>query len=91
MAHPKLLRAKVEDQQGRPVANARVFLEEGPGPLPDIAALSDDRGEVRLSLPRTGRYRIGCAAEGFEGAHATLMAGDKPGEATVVIALKRAR
>jgi len=43
-----------------------VFFTEGPVPLPDIAMLTDERGEFSLSAPAAGTYRIKCVVEGNE-------------------------
>jgi hypothetical protein len=56
----------VKDPGGRPVPLARVYFTESPVPLPDIAALTNDNGEFSLSVPIAGRYKIACAAEGFQ-------------------------
>ena len=72
MGNRSLLRAKVRDPSGRPIANARVWIEAGPEPIPDIAALSDGRGEVVMSIPLVGRYGGVCAADGFGVSRATV-------------------
>lgn len=54
------------DEAGRPVPWARVYFVEAPVPVPEIAALTNDAGEVTLEMPEPGSYRVGLAAEGFE-------------------------
>ena len=75
MTKPGLVRGVVMDAGGRPVAGARVSFRSGPGPLPDIAALSGSDGTFALTAPSAGRYEL--AAFGDEGA---------PGTATVTVA-----
>ncbi len=67
-----LVRVAVRDADGRPVARARVFIESGPAPTADVAALSDARGEVVLAVPAPGRYAVGCAAEGLAAGRAVV-------------------
>lgn len=86
MGNRRLVRAKVQDRSGRPVANARVFIESGPEPFPDIAALSDENGEVFMRVPTAGQYGFGCAAEGFGTAHSVVVVVDEA-QPTVVIEL----
>lgn len=62
----------VRDAEGRPVAEARVYFTDGPGPLPDIAALTGRDGAFALSAPSDGHYVLGCSAEGFEPARQSV-------------------
>lgn len=48
----------VRDAAGRPVAVARVAFTAGPGPLPEIAALTGSDGRFTRSAPRSGRYEV---------------------------------
>ncbi|WP_380167774.1 carboxypeptidase-like regulatory domain-containing protein [Jannaschia sp. R86511] len=57
----ELLQGTVSDAGG-PVAQAAVSLLGGPGPLPDIAALTDADGGFRLGVPAAGRYTVVCTA-----------------------------
>ncbi len=57
----------VLDSEGNPLADARVYFVEGPGPVPDIAALTDAQGRFRLSAPGSGLYLLAVAADGPEG------------------------
>ena len=86
MSDRRLLRAKIQDPDGRPIANARLFIESGPEPFPDIAALSNDQGEVFMSLPSAGRYGLVCAIEGFGVSHVIVLVADEASP-TVVIEL----
>jgi hypothetical protein len=55
----------VQDLHGKPIAQAPVYFTNGPVPLPDIAALTDEEGAFTLTAPTRGSYTIACAAEGF--------------------------
>ncbi len=65
---------QVTDAHGGRIAEASVYFLTGPVPLPDVAQLTNDDGEVRLAAPVPGTYRIGVRAGGFE-----------PGEAVVEV------
>jgi hypothetical protein len=54
----------VRDSNGAPIPAARVLFADGPGSLPDVAALTGATGEFTLSAPLPGTYRIQCVAEG---------------------------
>lgn len=56
----------VRDPDGEPVAGARVYFTASPVALPDIAALTNDKGEYSLAVPASGKYKIGCTADEFE-------------------------
>ena len=55
----------VRDDNGNPVAEARVSFLAGPVPLPDIAALTDIDGSFALSAPGAGEYVIAVNIEQF--------------------------
>ena len=61
----KLVRVIIQDAGGRLITNARVSIEAGPESAPDIAALSNDQGEVLMSVPKPGKYSFVCVANGF--------------------------
>lgn len=65
--NPPVVAGVVVDARGNPVEGARVYFVEGPVPLPDIAALTDDSGRFALSAPVPGTYQLGVAAEGSWG------------------------
>lgn len=90
MSDPSQLRVVIRDRDGRPVRDARVAIEAAPVPVPDVAALTDAQGELTLSVPVAGRYRLRCAAEGFDSASAEVEIGAAPG-ARLVVELDRAR
>lgn len=62
---PALISGVVRDPDGKPVAQARVYFTESPGAVPDVAALTNEKGEFTLSAPVSGTYGIGCQADGF--------------------------
>lgn len=65
--NPPMIAGVVVDTEGNPVEEARVYFVEGPGPLPDIAALTDASGHFALSAPVLGTYQLGVACEGPAG------------------------
>lgn len=58
-----LIRGRVRDAAGQPVALARVALIEGPVPIPDVGMLTGADGSFTLSAPAAGAYRIGIYAD----------------------------
>ncbi|WP_395928705.1 carboxypeptidase-like regulatory domain-containing protein [Arthrobacter sp. RT-1] len=62
---PLIISGVVWNTPGMPVANARVYFVEGPGSLPDIAALSGSDGKFTLTAPEPGQYTIGCTADDY--------------------------
>ena len=79
---------KVTDGLGNPVGNARVYVTDAPGPMPDVAALTDGDGTFAMPAPVAGDYTIECSAEGSAATSVTVSVGH--GEpATADIALKR--
>jgi len=47
---------------GEPLADVRVLFSLGPVALPDVAALTDDRGRFSLTAPAPGAYELTAAA-----------------------------
>jgi protocatechuate 3,4-dioxygenase beta subunit len=82
------IQGTVTDGAGRPLAGARAFFSAGPGPFPDLAALTDADGRFELDAPQAGRYVVECHADGFSPAKVglTLAAGESR---TAAIALTR--
>jgi hypothetical protein len=74
MAAPILISGTVSDNRGRPVSGARVFITSGPGTFPDIAALTDAKGEFCISVLMEGSYSVKCSAEGLGQATALVQA-----------------
>lgn len=56
----------VRNPDGKPIAGARVYFTASPVALPDIAALTNERGEYSLTVPVAGNYKIGCTADDFK-------------------------
>ena len=78
----------VRDAAGRPVPEARVDIVAGPGPFPDIAALTDAGGGFALAAPAPGTYEIEAAADGFRPTRESVaVAPGRP--ARVVLVLSR--
>ena len=75
-----VISGRVCDVAGGAIAGACVFFLEGPVALPDIAALTNEKGEFSLSVPVPGAYRIGCAADGHPPAQVdtVIEAGSRP-------------
>jgi Carboxypeptidase regulatory-like domain len=86
LAH--LIVGTVQDLHGAPVPEARVYFVGGPGPFPDIAALTNERGEFALTAPTAGRYRIECAAEGFD-LEVVEVDAEESGESSIAVSLRR--
>lgn len=51
----------VRNEKGEAVEGARVYFISGPGPLPEIAALTAKDGAFALSVPMPGEYQIGAS------------------------------
>jgi hypothetical protein len=73
-----ILKGRVLDENGSPVANARIAAHREPissivgvyqahdlPPLPDCAATTDNNGEFEINKLPSGRLRISAQAEGF--------------------------
>ena len=65
MDERKLVRVIIQDAGGRLITDARVSIEAGPEPTPDIAALTNEQGEVLMSVPKSGKYSFVCVANSF--------------------------
>ena len=61
-----LVRVIVRSVSGEPLQDARVYCERAPVPMPDIAALTIEDGEVLLAAPSPGTYRFVVSANGFQ-------------------------
>ncbi len=62
---PLIVSGTVTDPNHQPVALARIYFTDGPAPLPDIAALTDMSGNFSFAVPKPGKYKLGCTADGF--------------------------
>lgn len=64
----------VRDERGEPVEGARVYVADGPGPVPDIALITGPDGRFTLGAPVPGRYTVEASVEGRDAVRATLEA-----------------
>lgn len=78
---PHLVTGVVRDPAGRPVPDARVYLVEGPGPFPDIAALTGDDGRFTLSVSVPGTYTVQCRSPDERVSGTTVEVGAESGPA----------
>lgn len=85
-----LIRGVVRSVEGPPIVQARAYFVSAPAAVPDIAALTDERGEFTLSAPAAGTYRLECAAEGYAGETITVDAPSE-GESRVEVRLTPSR
>ncbi len=72
---------------GEPIVEARVYFVDAPGPMPDIAALTNEAGGFSLGAPFNGTYRIETAVEGFLAASKTVEVTGEQDEIRLVIEL----
>jgi hypothetical protein len=76
------------DDDGAPVAEARVVVLDGPAPMPDVALLTGPDGSFVLGTPAPGTYRLAVHADGFDSVEATVdVQSDRP--AAVLFRLER--
>jgi hypothetical protein len=76
------------DDDGAPVAEARVVVLDSPAPMPDVALLTGPDGSFVLGALETGTYRLAVHADGYDGAEASVeVQSDRP--ATVRLRLRR--
>ena len=52
------LRGKVVDGTGYGIAEATIVIVKAPGPIPDIAAVSDEGGRLSFGEMPAGHYRL---------------------------------
>lgn len=55
---PRTIRGVVLSEDGRPATDVVVGLASGPVPLPDIAAVTGERGDFILTAPAAGQYVV---------------------------------
>ena len=67
----------VVDAAGRAVAQARVYAVKAPGPMPDVAALTDAEGRFTIAAPLPGAYEIGCTSDAHGSATAAVQVGSE--------------
>ena len=81
-----LIRGRVLDKAGRPVAGARVMVDAAPAPMPDIALLSGEDGGFVLAAPAPGAYRLRAVTDEAGEALGTVEVDD--GDATLELRLR---
>ena len=62
----------VRDASGKPIAKAALALVAGPGPLIEIAALTNERGEYEWTDLQAGEWTLAANADGFKGKQLTV-------------------
>ncbi len=67
-----LIHGVITDEREVPIEWASVVFVEAPADLPDIAAVTDERGEFIVSVPVPGRYRLRCQAFDHQPATVTV-------------------
>lgn len=80
-----IIQGVVQTGDGEAVAGARIYFISGPGPLPDIAALTGNDGTFILSVPTTGEYVIGASAGETLTGKIRVRAAETPVEATITM------
>ena len=86
-ANPATLSGTVLDAAGQPVAGARVYLVDAPGPVPDMAVLTGADGRFALGAARPGWYDVACSTDAGGSASARVEVGARG--ATVELRLAR--
>jgi protocatechuate 3,4-dioxygenase beta subunit len=67
---------RVVDASGRGIAGARVMVTAAPGPVPDMAMLTDADGGFVIGAARPGRYTIAATTDAAAGEHSVTVATD---------------
>ncbi len=62
----------VRDAGGKPIARAALALVAGPGPLIEMAALTNERGEYEWTDLAAGEWTLAAHADGFQGKQLTV-------------------
>ncbi|MEF2526816.1 MULTISPECIES: carboxypeptidase-like regulatory domain-containing protein [Streptomyces] len=71
----RLVTGTVVDADGSPVAGAVVHLADGPGPVPDIAALTGPDGGFSFPVGAEGVYTVACRTADGRAARAAASVG----------------
>ncbi len=72
-----IIEGQVLDPEGRPVAEAAVYVVSATASMPDIAQLTADDGRFTLAAPLPGRYTIGARSDAYGQAQADVEVGDE--------------
>jgi len=67
---------RVVDANGRGIAGARVMVTAAPGPVPDMAMLTDGEGRFVIGAARPGSYTIAATTDDAAGEHSVSVAAD---------------
>lgn len=70
-----VIRGNVIDANDEPIEWATILFVSGPVDLPDVAAVTDARGEFIVSVPSPGTYRLACHAESHDPLEVTTVVG----------------
>ncbi|MFD0265801.1 carboxypeptidase-like regulatory domain-containing protein [Streptomyces sp. NPDC127106] len=85
-ARTHLIGGVVVDTDGSPAPGVSVYLAGGPGPFPDVAALTGTDGRFSFSVSAQGVYTVQCRAPDGRSAQASAAVGSG-GAASVVLRL----
>lgn len=83
-----VIRGRVIDPQGQPVAQAAVYIVSSPANMPDIAQLTDEQGQFAMSAPVPGLYTVGARSDDWGNAKTDV---EVRGEEQVSVEVKFAR
>jgi hypothetical protein len=72
-----LIAGRVVDENGKPVAWARVMFTKSPVALPDIAAMTGEDGSFTISVPQNGSYEISTFTDDQQGKASVDVSGDR--------------
>lgn len=61
----RVISGTVLSASGQPVALARVYVLAAPGPVPDVAWLTDADGRFEIVALQPGAYEIGASTDGL--------------------------
>ncbi len=61
----RVISGTVLSATGQPVALARVYVLAAPGPVPDVALLTDADGRFEIGTLQPGAYEIGASTDGL--------------------------
>jgi len=67
---------RVVDANGRGIAGARVMVTAAPGPVPDMAMLTDADGRFVIGAAVPGRYTVAAHTDAATGELAVQASGD---------------
>jgi protocatechuate 3,4-dioxygenase beta subunit len=83
-----VIRGRVVDPQGQPVAQAAVYIVSSPASMPDIAQLTDEQGQFAMSAPVPGSYTVGARSDDWGIAKTDVAVGSEE-EVTVEVKFEK--